>query len=216
MSDVCEAPAFVERRLGRRDYEPVRDAMRAFTLARDDATADELWVVEHPPVYTLGQAGRLAHVHGVGDVPVVQTERGGQITYHGPGQVVVYPLVDLRRRGIKVRTFVDIIEDSVIETLAAYTLASRTKAGAPGVYVQHAGSLAKIAALGVRIANGRSYHGLALNVAMDLAPFLAIDPCGYADLEVVDLRTMGVDAAFDDVAARLVAVLKGRIHDATR
>jgi lipoyl(octanoyl) transferase len=172
----------VVKRLGRVDYSPALDAMRAFTRARGEATPDELWLLEHPPVYTLGQGAAPVSV-GNG-IPVVQTDRGGEVTYHGPGQVVVYALVDLARRGIKVKEFVRRLEQSVIDLLDGR---GERRAGAPGVYVDGA----KIAALGVRVARGRSYHGLALNVDMDLTPFSAIDPCGYPGLRVTQTRDLG-------------------------
>jgi len=167
--------------------------MRVFTDARGADTADEIWLVEHPPVFTLGQAGNPAHLLSADSgIPLVKVDRGGQITYHGPGQVVAYLLLDLRRRKLMVRELVTRIEQAVIDTLAAYNLAGERKAGAPGIYVApgpdvgpHAG--AKIGALGLKIRNGCSYHGVSLNVKMDLRPFLAINPCGYAGLETVDM-----------------------------
>jgi lipoyl(octanoyl) transferase len=207
-------PATVRWR-GVESYEASFDAMRAFTDSRTTDTGDEIWVVEHPPVYTLGQAGDPAHLL-VADsgVPLVRVDRGGQITYHGPGQIVVYLLLDLRRRKLMVRTLVTKIEEAVIQTLAAYNLASIRKAGAPGIYVEsgpHEG--AKIAALGLKIRNGCSYHGLSLNVKMDLRPFLAINPCGYAGLETVDMASLEVAADWNDVAhtlvRRLIANLDG-------
>lgn len=205
----------VVRTLGRRPYEPTREAMVAFTHGRDAARDDEIWLVEHEPVYTLGQAGRDEHLHGPVDIPVVRTERGGQITYHGPGQVVLYPLIDLRRRDIKVREFVRLLEDAVVEVLAAYNLRSATRPGAPGVYVDIDGAWQKVAALGLKIVNGRSFHGLSLNVAVDLSRYAPIDACGYPGLVTTDLRTLGVVAEADAVAARLAAVLIRRIDDAT-
>lgn len=210
-------PPLVVRWLGSAPYAPTFDAMRAFTDARGAGTADEIWLVEHPPVYTLGQAGDPAHLL-VADsgVPLVKVDRGGQITYHGPGQIVAYLLVDLRRRKLMVRPMVERIEQAVIETLAAYNLASVRKAGAPGIYVEsgpHAG--AKIAALGLKIRNGCSYHGLSLNVRMDLAPFLAINPCGYAGLETVDMAAVGVVADWRDVAETLVRRLTANLDGAT-
>ncbi|TAM08410.1 MAG: lipoyl(octanoyl) transferase LipB [Paraburkholderia sp.] len=187
-------------------YDASFDAMRAFTDARTADTGDEIWMVEHPPIYTLGQAGDPAHLL-VADtgIPLVEVDRGGQITYHGPGQIVVYLLLDLRRRKLMVRMLVSRIEEAVIETLAAYHLGSVRKAGAPGIYVEsgpHKG--AKIAALGLKIRNGCSYHGLSLNVKMDLHPFLAINPCGYAGLETTDMASLGVAADWNDVAHTLV------------
>lgn len=202
------------RRLGRVEYQPTWQAMRDFNAARDEQTPDELWVCEHPPVYTLGQAGKPEHLLVANGIPLVATDRGGQITYHGPGQIVVYLLVDLTRRKLKVRELVSRIERAIIDLLADYGVAAGRLDGAPGVYVgrtaggaeDYAGS-AKIAALGLRIRQGRSYHGLSLNVAMNLSPFAAINPCGYAGMAVTDLRAQGVDAAEDAVADALVAHL---------
>lgn len=220
-NNACPAAPVIVRWRGVEPYETSFDAMRAFTASRTEATPDELWLVEHPPVFTLGQAGKPEHLL-VADsgIPLVQIDRGGQITYHGPGQVVAYLLLDLRRRRLMVRELVTAIEAAAIETLAAYNLAGERKAGAPGIYVAedaqagpHAG--AKIAALGLKIRNGCSYHGVSLNVAMDLRPFLAINPCGYAGLETVDMATLGVAASWRDVAAtlaaRLIAQLDARL-----
>ncbi len=181
MSVVSESTQV--RRLGRVDYAATAAAMRAFTLARDESTPDEIWLVEHDPVYTLGQGAAEASVSN--GIPVVRADRGGEITYHGPGQVVLYALVDLARRGIKVKRFVWILEQSAIDLLGGR---GERRAGAPGVYVDGA----KVAALGIRVARGRAYHGLALNVDMDLSPFLAIDPCGYPGLRVTQTRDLGV------------------------
>jgi lipoyl(octanoyl) transferase len=205
------------QRLGLRDYAATRAAMIAFTAGRDDGTRDALWLLEHPSVYTLGQAGRPEHLHGVVDIPVVRTERGGQITYHGPGQLVVYLLVDLRRRGIKVRTFVRLIEEAVVETLAAYNSTGRTKPGAPGVYVECDGELQKIAAIGLKIdRHGRSFHGLSFNVAMDMTPYAAIDACGYPGLKSIDLAGLGVATDVRAVGDRMAAILVERIEGASR
>ncbi len=201
----------IVRNLGRVEYTPTWQAMRDFTEARNADTEDELWLVEHPPVFTLGQAGRREHLLAVTDIPVVQTDRGGQVTYHGPGQVVAYPLVDMRRLGIYVKELVFRIEQAVIQTLDGLGVDARRVSGAPGVYVAwHSGNAggelagrAKIAALGIKVTRGRSYHGVALNVKMDLAPFALINPCGYAGLPVVDLATLGVTVEPDVVAARL-------------
>jgi len=206
----------VLRELGRAEYLPTWAAMREFTARRDAATADELWIVEHPPVFTLGQAGRREHLLDPGQIPVVATDRGGQVTYHGPGQVVVYTLIDLHRLGIFVKELVYRIEQSVIQTLDEFGVAAGRVRGAPGVYVRHtasraAGELAgyaKIAALGVKVSRGRSYHGVALNVAMDLAPFARINPCGYAGLPTVDLSTLGVSITWRAVADRLATRLQ--------
>lgn len=176
------------RSLGCVEYEPTWRAMQDFTARRDADTPDELWLLEHPPVYTLGQAGRREHLLAATDISLVPIDRGGQITYHGPGQVVIYVLVDLRRRGYGVRELVARMEQAVIELLAAHAVAAQRLAGAPGVYVEGA----KIAALGLRVKRGCTYHGLALNVDMDLAPFAAINPCGYAGMRVTQCRDLGV------------------------
>jgi lipoyl(octanoyl) transferase len=201
----------IRRLLGRVPYVETWHAMRDFTLVRGAESADELWLVEHDPVYTLGQAGRREHLIAPAGIPIVATDRGGQVTYHGPGQAIVYTLIDLRRVGITVRELVFRIEQAVIQTLEPLGLDGRRVRGAPGVYVPSAhGSrsgpfegLAKIAALGVRIRNGCSYHGVALNVAMDLRPFAGIHPCGYEGLATVDLATLGVDISWTEAAGRL-------------
>lgn len=176
------------KRLGRVEYEPTWQAMQAFTAARQPETPDELWIVEHPPVYTLGQAGKPEHVLQDVGIPIVKIDRGGQVTYHGPGQVVIYLLLDLARLKIKVRELVTAIEQAVIDFLAAHGITAERRAGAPGVYVGEA----KIAALGLKIKNGCSYHGLSLNVDMDLSPFAAINPCGYAGLKVIQTTDLNM------------------------
>jgi lipoyl(octanoyl) transferase len=217
------APPVIFRWRGLEPYTQSFDAMRVFTEARTPETTDEIWLVEHPPVFTLGLAGDPAHLLDPdSDIPLVKVDRGGQITYHGPGQVVAYLLLDLRRRKLMVRELVQRIEAGVIETLASYNLATERKERAPGIYVAptpsqlaHAG--AKIAALGLKIRNGCSYHGVSLNVKMDLQPFLTINPCGYAGLETVDMATLGVAADWDDVAQTLAENLTHHIggHRAT-
>ena len=166
------------RDLGRQAYEPVWRAMQRFTDARNDATPDEVWLVEHDPVFTLGQAGKPEHVLVPGDIPVLHVDRGGQVTYHGPGQLVAYPLLDLKRLKVGVREYVDRIEQAVIDTLADWNIEAQRREGAPGVYV----NAAKVAALGIRVRRGCTFHGLAFNIAMDLEPFRRINPCGYAGL----------------------------------
>lgn len=198
----------IVRRLGTVRYEPTWQAMRAFTAARTPETADELWLLEHPSVYTLGVAARPAHLPRADNgIPVVRTDRGGQITYHGPGQVVLYTLIDLERRGLGIRPFVRLLEGAVIDFLGQYGICGSGRDDAPGVYVEGA----KIAALGLRVRHGRCYHGLALNVAMDLTPFAAIDPCGYPRLPVTSLQALGVDRASDEVANALAEALARRI-----
>ncbi|MFZ1641311.1 MAG: lipoyl(octanoyl) transferase LipB [Candidatus Contendobacter sp.] len=188
------------RRLGRRDYAPVFAAMRAFTEARAADTLDELWWVEHPPVFTQGLAGKAEHLLAPGDIPVVQVDRGGQVTYHGPGQVVVYCLLDVRRLGLSVRALVTVLERAVIDLLAAHGVAAHARPTAPGVYAGDA----KVASLGLRLRQGRSYHGLSLNVAMDLEPFTRINPCGYPGLRVTQLRDLGVDLTLAAAAEELL------------
>ncbi len=197
----------VLRRLGRRDYREVWDAMSAFTSAREDDARDELWLVEHPPVFTLGINASREHVLVPGEIPVVQTDRGGQVTYHGPGQLVLYPLLDLRRHGLGPRALVTLLETTVVATLARFAVAAAARPDAPGVYVDGR----KIASIGLRIRRGCSYHGLALNVAMDLTPFARINPCGYAGMEVTSMAREG---ATDDLAiaeAALLEELRGRL-----
>ena len=216
----------VVRPQGLLDYATAYAQMRAFTAARTAATPDELWLCQHPPVYTQGQAGKPEHVLKADSIPVIPTDRGGQITYHGPGQVVAYPLVDLRRAGYFVKELVWRIEEAVLAVLASYRLTGHRVAGAPGIYVRlHAApsspaaleaphtpqqafaGLGKIAALGLKVHQGCSYHGVALNVAMDLEPFSRINPCGYAGLPVTDLTACGVHTTCDEVATRLSEAL---------
>jgi lipoyl(octanoyl) transferase len=201
--DAVAPRPLVVRRLGRMAYEPVWRAMQAYTDARGPDSADELWLVEHDPVFTQGQAGKPEHVLGAGDIPVVQVDRGGQVTYHGPGQLVAYPLLDLRRLGIGVRELVQRIEQAVIDALAGWGIAGERKEGAPGIYVGGA----KVMALGLRVRRGCSFHGLAFNVDMDLAPWARINPCGYAGLAVTTVLDCGGPARLDDVAAVLVPLL---------
>jgi lipoyl(octanoyl) transferase len=213
---------------GRVAYEPTYEAMRAFTAARDAVTPDELWICEHPPVFTQGLAGKPEYVHAPGGIPVVATNRGGQVTYHGPGQVVAYPLIDLQRAGYFVKEYVFRLEESVIRTLRHFGVTGHRVPGAPGIYVKlddpfghsrlelpapladgrgggiNFTGLGKIAALGIKVSRGCAYHGVAFNVAMDLEPFSRIDPCGYANLETVDLSTIGVSTTWDE-AARVLA-----------
>ena len=193
------APTVTIKHLGVVDYQATWHAMQAFTAQRGAATNDEIWLLQHPPVYTQGLAGKPEHLLTKPAIPVVKTDRGGQITYHGPGQIVVYVLFDLKRKGIGVKELVKRIEQSIIEVLQSYGIAAERKLGAPGVYVKGA----KIAALGLRVKNGCSYHGLALNVAMDLTPYGAINPCGYAGMEVTDLAALGVRVSINDVMTTL-------------
>jgi lipoyl(octanoyl) transferase len=208
------APPLI-RFLGQVDYLPTWRAMIDFTAARAAATRDELWLCEHPPVYTLGQAGKPEHLLVDNGIPLVKVDRGGQVTYHGPGQVVAYPLLDLNRRGLKVRQWVGRLEQAVIDLLAEHGVAARRLAGAPGVYVDRGGETArpaKIAALGLRIRRGCSYHGLSLNVGMELAPFSAINPCGHVGMPVTQTRDLGIEltpaAASEALARHLIRQLE--------
>jgi lipoyl(octanoyl) transferase len=195
------------RRLGRVDFDTTWRAMQDFTAARGPDTADEIWLLEHPPVFTLGLAGRREHILRASDIPVIATDRGGQVTYHGPGQIVAYLLLDLRRRGYGVRELVNRMEQAVIDLLADYGIEGRRRDKAPGVYVDER----KIAALGLRVKQGHTYHGLALNVDMDLTPFDYINPCGYEGLKVTQLRNLGVTQDVDTVSERILAHLKHRL-----
>lgn len=210
---------------GRVEYLPTYEAMQAFTAARTKATPDELWLCEHPPVFTQGLAGRAEHVLDPGSIPVIATNRGGQVTYHGPGQVVAYPLVDLQRAGYYVKEYVYRIEEAVIRTLATFGVTGHRVPGAPGIYVRlddpfshsrlaaEPGSfegLGKIAALGIKISRHCTYHGVALNVDMDLEPFQRIHPCGYAGLQAVDLSTIGISTTWNE-AARLLGQKLGAL-----
>ena len=202
------APCLRVRRLGRVEYAPTFAAMQEFTATRTAETADDLWIVEHPPVFTLGQAGKPEHLLRDIGIPLVQIDRGGQVTYHGPGQVVIYLLLDLNRRQLKVRELVRHIEQAVIDLLAAHGVTAERHTNAPGVYVAGA----KIAALGLRIRRGCSYHGVALNVQMDLSPFAAINPCGYPGLAVTQTHDLGLtltpDAAADELTRHLFLQLQ--------
>lgn len=193
----------VVRRLGRQDYDPVWQAMHDFTDQRDDSTRDEVWLVEHNPVFTQGQAGKAEHLLNTGDIPVVQSDRGGQVTYHGPGQIVAYFLINLRRKKLGVRELVTDIENLVINTLKAYNIDSAARPDAPGVYVDGK----KICSLGLRIRKGCSFHGLALNVNMDLSPFLRINPCGYQGMEMVQVSNLGGPTRIEDVEQQLIKEL---------
>lgn len=194
--------------LGLVEYQPTWQAMQAFSASRTEHTPDELWLLEHPAVFTQGQAGKAEHLLLPGNIPVVQSDRGGQVTYHGPGQLVIYLLIDIGRRGYGVRSLVTRIETAMVETLSAYDVAAFSDRDAPGVYVEHQGLRRKIGSLGLRVRQGRSLHGLSLNVAMDLEPFSRINPCGYSGLAMTQLADLGgptdVQQVADALAARLV------------
>ena len=207
------------RDLGLQDYLPTYEAMKSFTANRTEETPDEIWVLQHPPTYTLGQAGNPEHLLKPDtDIPLVPIDRGGQITYHGPGQIVVYLLLDLRRRRLFVRDLVNRIEQAIIDTLADFGVIGSRKLGAPGIYLDKNDKVpadlvgAKIAALGLKVTKQCCYHGLALNVAMDLEPFDAINPCGYAGLKTIDLRTLGVSDNIDIVAKNILSHLSQQLE----
>ncbi|AIL32005.1 lipoyl(octanoyl) transferase LipB [Basilea psittacipulmonis] len=209
MSDGIEVRYFA----GLTPYQSCWDAMKAFTEQRDEQTTDQLWIVEHEPVYTLGQAGKTEHILNPGNIPIVKCNRGGQVTYHGPGQVVLYPLIDLHRYGLFVREYVTLLEDVALDTLRdlGVTKGCR-KEGAPGIYVNMPeGDLAKIAALGVKVTKGSTYHGMAFNVDMDLRPFLGINPCGYAGMRTIDLKTLGIQKSWQEVATILEQHILNRL-----
>lgn len=215
---VPHAPARSNRRgvaairaLGRIEYEPAWRAMQAFTAERNADTRDEIWLTEHPPIYTLGLAGRREHLLRENGIPAIKVDRGGQITYHGPGQLVAYLLYDLRPRRLGIRAMVRTIEGALVEWLASLGVSAYGKASAPGVYVARAGGEAKIAALGLRVRNGCTYHGLAVNVAMDLAPFADIDPCGYPGLAVTQLADLGVAQTVEQAGTDLAPILAVRL-----
>ena len=199
MSERIAHPVVV-RELGRQPYVPLWRAMQSFTDARDEHTTDEIWFTEHPPVFTMGLNASAEHLLAPGDIPVVNIDRGGQVTYHGPGQLMVYPLIDLRRAGVGVRPLVTALEQSVVDLAAAHGIEAASDPCAPGVYV----SGTKLASVGLRIRRGASFHGMALNVDVDLEPFTRINPCGFAQLQMTDLRRLGVDGGLDDIATKLL------------
>ncbi|MGI9202839.1 MAG: lipoyl(octanoyl) transferase LipB [Woeseiaceae bacterium] len=198
----------IVRSLGRQDYEPLWRQMQRFTAERDAETQDEIWFTEHPPVYTLGLNASKEHVLDPGDIPVVQVDRGGQVTYHGPGQLMIYPLLDLKRASLGVRDLVTALEHCIIDLLDEFGFASIARKDAPGVYV----NARKVASVGLRIRRGASYHGMALNIDVDLEPFLRINPCGFRDLEVTDLRTLGVTESRQEIQDKVEKHLLHRLN----
>ncbi len=197
--DAVNQPLIVKH-LGLQEYQPVWHAMQKFTDQRDDQTTDELWMVEHPPVFTQGLAGKAEHILAAGDIPVIQVDRGGQVTYHGPGQIVAYPMINLRRHGIGVKSLVNGIEQAIIDTAANYGIKAARMDNAPGVYVNGA----KIASLGLRIRKACSFHGLAFNIDMDLEPFMRINPCGFSGLEVIQLADLAPQVKIATVEQQLI------------
>ena len=191
--------ALIIRHPGQVNYETAWHNMQTFTNSRDDNTPDELWFLEHPPVFTLGRNGKQEHLHNTGEIPVINTDRGGQVTYHGPGQLIAYPLLDINRRQLGVQSLVRTLEQAVIDLCTDYRIDAHRREKAPGVYVDDH----KLAALGLRIRKGCSFHGLSLNIDMDLTPFSMIDPCGYADMEVTQLRDLGVEASMKTITDQL-------------
>ena len=201
----------IVRSLGSTQYEPTWRAMQAFTAGREDAVPDEIWLTEHPPIYTLGLAGRAQHVRVANGIPVLRVDRGGQVTYHGPGQLVAYVMVDLKRRRLGVRALVRALEGAVIDWLAELGVPSHGRVDAPGVYVDASGGEAKIAALGLRVKNGCTYHGISINIAMDLAPFDDIDPCGFPGMRVTQIADLTTAPTLSDAGASLAPALFDRI-----
>ena len=206
--DSPHADLAVVRLLGRQDYEPVWRAMQQFTDERSHLTPDEFWFTEHEPVFTLGLNASRDHLLAPGDIPVIQVDRGGQVTYHGPGQLMVYPLIDLKRAGLGVRALVTALEQTVIDLVGEFDIAAAARPDAPGVYVQGR----KIASVGLRVRRGASYHGMALNIDVDLEPFSRINPCGFSDLEVIDLRLLGIHESAADIQQRVQQKLLTHLH----
>jgi len=196
------------KQLGLADYQEVWRAMQDFTQSRDQSTPDELWLVEHPPVFTLGRNGKTEHILHSSDIPIIKVDRGGQVTYHGPGQVVIYLLIDLHRRNLGIRKLVSLIEDCIVDLLMKYSISANSERKAPGVYVDGK----KVAALGLRVSKGRTTHGLSLNVDMDMKPFSMINPCGYEGLEVTQTKTLGIDDDMTLLANQLLMMLETEIQ----
>lgn len=197
----------IVRSLGLQEYEPLWRAMQRFTDQRTDQTPDEIWLTEHPPVFTLGLNASREHVLNPGDIPVIQIDRGGQVTYHGPGQLMIYPLIELRRNRLGVRDLVTALEQSIVDLVAALDITAAARADAPGVYVEGR----KLASVGLRVRRGASYHGMALNIDLDLEPFTRINPCGFSDLELTDLKRLGIDTSMQDTAEQLLPLLLGHL-----
>ncbi len=203
MGALEQVPLLIKQ-LGKQDYQYVWQAMQKFTQSRNSQTPDELWVVEHPPVYTLGRNGKEIHILQKSDIPIIKVDRGGQVTYHGPGQLVIYFLLDLHRRKLGIRQLVSLIEDCLVELLAQYKIKAYSDKKAPGVYVNKQ----KIAALGLRVSKGCTTHGLSLNIDMDLSPFQNINHCGYENLEVTQCKNLGIEDRLPDLAEKLVKLIK--------
>ena len=195
------------QQLGQQEYSSILHKLKEFTRDRSKDTPDEIWLLEHDPVFTQGQAGKPEHIISPGNIPIVQSDRGGQVTYHGPGQLIVYLLIDLQRKHINIRDFITLIEQSVIELLANYGIKATTKDNAPGVYVEQA----KICSLGLRVRNSRTYHGLSLNVDMDLEPFTLINPCGYTDMKMVQVSDLGGPTSVNKLGEQLLAILTSKL-----
>ena len=201
--NLPQSEIVVVRTLGMQDYEPLWRGMQQFTESRSPLSPDEIWFTEHPPIFTLGLNANRDHLLAPGEIPVIQVDRGGQVTYHGPGQLMIYPLIDLKRASLGVRDLVTALEQSVIDLVAEHGIAAASRKDAPGVYVEGK----KIASVGIRVRRGASYHGMALNIDVDLEPFSRINPCGFSDLEVIDLTTLGIDAAPAEIQAQVQARL---------
>ncbi len=208
VENLPETDLVVVRSLGLHDYEPLWREMQQFTETRSSLTPDEIWFTEHPPVFTLGLNASREHLLTPGDIPVIQVDRGGQVTYHGPGQLMVYPLIDLKRAGLGVRDLVTGLEQTVVDLLANFDIEAASRKDAPGVYVQGR----KVASVGLRVRRGGSYHGMALNIDVDLEPFSRINPCGFSDLEVTDLAALGISESRTEIQARVQAHLLRRLR----
>ncbi len=207
VANSCLQEAVTVKYLGSQEYGPIWQQLKLFTHNRSAHTQDEIWVLEHKPVFTQGQAGKPEHILNPGLIPVVQSDRGGQVTYHGPGQLIVYLLTDLTRKNINIRQFIDSIEQAVIELLATYNISACTKPNAPGVYVNDA----KICSLGIRVRHGRTYHGLSLNVAMDLSPFAQINPCGYAGMQMTQMRDFVPTVTVEAATQKLLPIIQTKL-----
>ncbi len=198
----------ITRWLGKQEYQTCWDAMRSFTDQRDENTPDEIWLLEHPPIFTEGQASKPEHLLCPGDIPVIRADRGGQVTYHGPGQLIAYTLIDLQRKKLTIKTLVTLLENTVIQLLDEYNIKSNSRCKAPGVYVNEK----KICSIGLRVRRWCSFHGLALNIAMDMEPFTRINPCGYKDLEMTQLSALGIHRNMEEIGLKLADLLTDHIN----
>ncbi len=207
VANTCVQESVIVKHLGCQDYEPIWQQMKLFTHNRYEHAPDEIWILEHAPVFTQGQAGKPEHILDAGSIPIVQSDRGGQVTYHAPGQLIIYFLTDLHRKNLNIRQFIDILEQAVIEFLNLFDIKATTKLGAPGVYID----AAKICSVGIRVRHGRTYHGLSLNVAMDLEPFTRINPCGYAGMRMAQIKDYVPEITVETAAQQLLPILERKL-----